>query len=400
MSLPQKSQQELYDLFITTLQSQCPTLTDVSEGSIDDGLGGTFSIAALELQRYITIAFNKTFFDLANGPEITGGPDDLQTLAVDHFGDAFSRPVAVAAVDIATFSRDNDDAGACTILAGSIVKTQADASGNVQRYSTDDTVILTSGGATDLSVSVGITAVVAGLAGNAVAGAINQIETSLTDSTVVVANDGNATGADAQDDATYRETIRNLLVTLRGATIAAIEAAALNVQGVVVANAVEVERAVIFYDIATQAPEVGETWFYIPFCTLYIADASGTANDSLLAQVEAAIDPIRAYGVFIKLVGATPIAISWTAVIALNPTGPNYATLSGDTSILKTSMKGYLTGLGIGTDFVRATADAAMLAIWGPSGSNDLTAFTTTVPTGDVTLDANEIAIPGTIATA
>lgn len=467
MSAPLKSQQELYDLFVTTLQNECPQLTDTLEGSINDGLGGTVSIGALELQRYITAAFNKTFFDLANGPEVTGGPDDLQTLAVDHFGEQFARPGDVAAIDTETFSRPDFSNGACTIEAGSVVKTEADSSGNSQRYTTDVDLILTnivnfvcssanatvgaiysnngkqftvkmtiaagvalsmtgvgnptasgtltkvSGTgdatitfssfttpATNLSGSVGIEAVVAGAAGSAAVGTIDTIETSLTDPTIVCTNAGNATGVDAQDDATYRETIRNLLVTLRAAVIAAIEAAALNVAGVVTANAVEIEQPVIAYDVGLQAPVPGRDWFYIPFCTLYIADGNGSASSDLLAAVKAAVDPIRAYGVFINYVGATPISINWTAHIALNPAGPNFGTLFADTTLLKKSMASYIGNLGPGVSFIKATADAALLALWGPSGSNDLTAFTTTTPTGDVTLTSEEVAIAGTIATS
>lgn len=396
MAAPLKSQQELYDLFILTLQTECPQLTDTLEGSIDDGLGGTFSIGALELQRYITAAFNKTFFDLANGPEVTGGPDDLQTLAVDHFGSAFSRPTAKAAIDVATFSRPTLAAGSCTILSGTVIKTQADANGDTQRYTTDTTVVMSGA---ELSKTVNITAVVAGAAGSAAAGTINQIESSLTDSSIVVTNAGNATGADAQDDATYRETIRSLLVTLRAAVIAAIEATAEAVAGVVTATAVEVEQAVINFNVATQAPVVGTTWYYIPLATLYIADLNGTANQALLDAVKAAVDPIKAFGVYIRYIGATPVSIDWTAHIALNPSGPNFAILSNDTSLLTKSMAQYIAGLSPGTDFIRATADAALLALWGPAGSNDLTSFSTTIPTGDVTIDPNEVAIAGTIAT-
>ncbi len=122
MSAPVKSQQELYDLWITELQDEGTVLTDTLEGSINDGLGGVFSVAGLELERYILLSFNKTFFSLAGGPVETGGPDDIQTLAVDHFGAAFSRPQAVAAIDTETFTRPSNAAGSCVINAGTIVK--------------------------------------------------------------------------------------------------------------------------------------------------------------------------------------------------------------------------------------------------------------------------------------
>jgi hypothetical protein len=402
MSLPGKSTQDLYNLFITTLRNECPQLTDLLDGSINDGLGGTSSIAGSELQRYITIAFNKTFFDLAGGPDETGGPDDLQTLAVDHFGDDFSRPVAVAAIDTATFVRPSSSYllyGAVDIPAGTVVKTDADANGNVNRYTTDSDVTLANS-SSGVAVSVGITAVVAGAStGNAAPGTIDNIEDSLTDPTVTVSNAGNATGVDAMDTPTYRAYIRNLLTTLKAAVIAAIEGAALSVPGVATATAIEVETAVIPYNIATGTPVSGADWFYIPRARVYIADSGGGASDALIALVKAAVDGVKAFGVFIEYIGSTPIVIDWTAAITLNPSGPNFAVLSTDTTLIKNSMKNYIANLGPETDFVRDTADANILAQWGPSGSNDLTAFATTIPTGDIAIGDNQDAIPGDIET-
>ncbi len=396
MSLPVKSQQELYDLFITTLQSFQAALTDLNPGSDIDTYAGVFSVAGNEFSRQIISQFSKCFFDLAQGPdENGGGPDDLQTLAVDHFGAAFARPGAVAAIDVATFSRAVNTAGAVTIPSGSIVKTTADALGNVQRYSTNATVTLTHGGGTDLSVSVAITAVVAGAAGSAAVGAINVIETSLLDSTIVVTNAGNATGEDAQDSPTYRETIRNLILALAGGSAAAVAAKAKTVSGVVTATPIEVEMPVIQYDIATDST-VGE-FFRIPFPSLYIADATGTANSSLINAVKAAIALVRAFGVNINVQGATAVVVDWTASVVLNPSGPHYSVFSSDTTLIVDSMTAYINALPIGTGFVRATANAAILAIWGPAGTNDITAFTTSIPSGDVAATTTQKMEAGTV---
>lgn len=467
MSQPLKSQQELYDLFITNLQDTAPQLTDLLDGSIIDGLAGVFSVSGIELQRYIILQFNKTFIDLANGPEITGGPDDLQTLVVDHFGDAFERPGAVAATDTATFSRPNNTAGAISILADSVVKTQPDANGSQQRYDTDADCALTNAGAQtftvtsasatsgavysdalsnqytvattiaaqttlhttgttlppasgtltkvsgtgdatitfsavsapDCKVSVGITAIVAGAAGSAAGGTINVIESALLDSTILVTNAGNGTGLDAEDDSSYRELIRNLIVSLRAATKAAIEATALTVAGVAVAIAIEEEKAVVFWDIGTSAPVVDAEYFYIPFVTLYVADASGNASDTLKANVALAIDPVRAFGVHIDVEGATAVTVNWTAHLALNPSGPNYTLFSSDVSQIIQSMTQYINTLDPGADFVVADANTAILALWGAAGTNDLTSFTTSVPAGDVTIAAGQKAVAGAVGT-
>ncbi len=475
MSLPLKSQQDLYNLFITVLQDNAPNLTDVLDGSTIDAMAGVFSIAGTELQRQTVQAFNKTFIDLANGPAITGGADDLQTLAVDHYGAAFARPGAVSAVDTETFSRPYSSVatyGAVSIISGAIVKTSPDANGNSQRYATDSLISLTAAGFTftclsasasigaiysnngqqftiktnlvagtslhaygtglplasgtltkvsgtgdatitfsaysvpssDTSVSIGVEAVVAGASGNAAPGVISVIETTLLDPTILCSNTGNATGENSQDDATYRETIRNLIVSLRAATAAAIKAIALTVPGVVIASTVQIETPVVFWNPATNLPLNPAVaglyeYFLIPFATLYVADSAGSANQALINAVQTAIAPYRAFGVFINVVGATPITVDWSGVIVLNPSGPNFALFSEDTSEIVASMSNYIATLGTGVSFVRADATAAILAIWGAAGTNDLTSFTTTVPTGDVTIGVNQNAIPGTVKT-
>lgn len=477
MSQPLKSQQELYDLWITVLQNTAPQLTDLLDGSIIDGLAGVFSVAGLELQRYIVLQFNKTFIDLANGPEITLGPDDLQTLAVDHFGADFERPEATNATDTETFFRPNNNYGSLTILEGTIVKTAPDANGNQQRYGTnlnatltaagtqswtvtsanatvgavyedangnhytvattiaaqttlattgttiptqivagvtkplltgtltkltgtgDTTITYSSVSTPDCLTTVGITAVVAGSAGNASGGAISILETALLDSSVLVYNAGNQSGTDAPDDSDYRELIRNLIVSLRAATLAAVEAAALAVPGVATAVGIMIETPVIPYNIATGLPVVGAEWFYIPYPYLYIADSSGNASSTLIGNVTAALTGVRAYGVNINVLGAVTIPISWTAHYTLNPLGPNYATFSGNNTQILTSMTNYINTLGPGNSFVVATANAAILAIWGPAGTNDLTAFTTSLPTGDVAIATGQTAVANVVQT-
>lgn len=398
MSVPISSQQDLYQTWLQTLLAVAPDLTDTFDGSILDGLAGTYSIAATEILAVIVDQFSKTFFDLANGPEITGGPDDLQTLAVDHYGQAFGRPQAVAAIDTVTFARPNNAAGSILIPAGTIVKTKPDANGSSQRYSTNVAVTLTNASVpSDTSVTVNVTAVVAGAAGSAAAGTIAVIESSLLDSTITVSNVGNSTGADAQDDATYRETIRNLIESIAGATIQAVQAKAKTVAGVITATAVEQAMTVIAYNPATAT--TSGTWFNIPVPYLYISDSTGTASPALLAAVRTAIDIVRACGVMITVAAASSQTVNWTASYTLNPSGPNYSTFSTNNSAILAAMKNYINGLPIGTSFVRATANAAILAIYGPSGTNDLTAFTTSVPSGDVSATPTTKMIAGTMST-
>lgn len=394
MALPVKTIQELYDIYIAELQSQKPALTDVSEGSMNDILAGSASAAGNELQKMSLEEFRKTFIDTANGPEITNGADELQTLAVDHWGEDFARPAAVQATGNILFSRPTSAYGNCLIPAGTIVKTAVSATGTAQRFETLAAVTITA-----LSIAASVRAIVAGPDGNVQASTVTVIESSLLDSTITVNNAGAFTnGADAQQDSSYRETIRNLIKRVRGATKEAIEAAALTVPGVEVATAIEVEKAVIEYNIATSAILGGAEFFRIPYVTLYIADSNGTASLVLINAVYAKILIYRALGVRIGVQAAQATLFNWVAGITLNVSGPNYAVLSSNPQKIIDSMTLYVNQLGIGDDFIVATAGAAIMAIWGPSGTNDLVAFNTSTPVGDVATSASEKLIAGTIS--
>jgi hypothetical protein len=386
------SQQDLYDLFKNEVQSRNPDLTDFEDGSKLDSLGGGFSVAAQEVSKLIIDQFAKTFFATANGPEVTGGSDDLELLATDHFGDSFARPEASPAVGVVTFSRPTVDAGNVTIPAGTIVKTEKDSNGNEQRFATETEVTMTG-----LSINASVEAVSAGSDGNVQAGTITVLESALTDPTVVVTNNAQFTGGEeSADDAEYREFIRNKIETLRGATKAAIEASALNVPGVEQATAIEDAIPVKEWDIGGDAP-IG-AYFRIPRVRLFIADANGTASLALLQNVDDAILYVRACGVKVDTIGATALPVNWSASIVLNPSGPNFATLSTDAQLIVDSMEQYLRDLPVGTGFDKGLAKLAIMAIWGPSGTNDLTDFITSVPVGNISAAATDKVIPGTVA--
>lgn len=386
-----RSQQEFYDAFIIELQSQRPDLTDTEIGSIIDILAGVMSTAVAEVGQILTDEFLKTFFDTANGPEVTGGPDYLQTLAVDHFGSAFARPAAVQATGTVQFTRPNTDAGNVTIPAGSVVKTPANAQGTSERFETETEVIMTG-----LSINASVRAIVAGVSGNVQANKVTQVESTLTDSSVVVNNSSPFAGGKATEtDAEYRETIRLLLETLKGGTLAAIEAKALTVGGVEIAKAIEILQYVKEWDIGG-GMAIGD-YFGIPRAKVYIADANGTASQTLIDDTQAAIDTVRAAGVRVEVVGATAIVQNWTASIVLNPLGPNYATLQSDTTMIEDEMRKYIQDLTIGQSFNRAAARLYMLGIFGPSGTDDISAFTTSVPSGDVNVIAGQKLVPGTM---
>ncbi len=381
-----RSQQEYYEIGKNQIQTTVPELTDFNDGSINDIILGTVATLTQEITRLLLDRFKKTYLNSAEGT-------DLEYLATDHFGDSFARPEAQKAVGVVTFERPNDLAGDCIILEGSIVKTTADANGESERFETLAEVTMTG-----TSINASVRAITAGVAGNSEATDINVIETALTDATITVENAlAMSGGAAEEDDAEYRETIKTLITSIKGSTKAAIEAAAKGVSGIEQATAHEFQTTVIEWDEGGGTP-VG-TAFEISNVKLYVADVNGVASDALIDLVTTAVDEVRSVGVLIEAISAIASIINWTASITLNPAGPNYATLQTDTTMIVNSMIDYIEDFPIGQDFVRADAEAAMLAIWGAAGTNDLTAYSTTVPSGDITHANNEKAITGTIAT-
>jgi hypothetical protein len=382
MGTTPKSQQEFYDLGKTEIQARKDTLTDFSEGSILDIVNGLCSVMAQEVTRLLVDKFKKTYFASSEG-------QDLEDLAVDHFGDGFARPDATKAVGIVKFSRPTAGAGDVSIEIGTIVKTPTDSNGQSKRFSVKSRVVLTT-----LSINASVEAVDAGVLGNVGVGEISIIETALTDPTVIVTNESEFSGGEAeQDDATYRQTIENKIQQLKGATLEAIESAALSVPGIESATGIEYKIDVIEYDIATLTT-IGDP-FKIAKVKLYVADANGEASDALIDLVEEAIASVRGAGVEIEILSAEALELNWTASITLNPAGPNYTLLQTDTTMITDSMSAYLRLLGVGADFIKTDADDAMMAIYGPAGTNDLTDFTTSVPSGDIATSATQKIIPG-----
>lgn len=381
------TQQEFYDIYKNEVTGQAPEFTDFSVGAIHDIIAGALSIAVNEVTELIVSEFMKTFFALAEG-------DDLDRLAVDHFGDSFARPDASFATGIVTFSRPNTDAGDVPILIESIVKTRKNASGEEVRFKTDVAIVLTG-----LSLSVNVTAMIAGVAGNVNATNINVIETALTDASVTVSNSADmAGGKEKLSDEEYREFIKAKILSLAGATEAAIVGAALSVPGVAFAKPITLERVVIDYDIANDQILPGSTFFRIPYPVLYIADASGNSSPALIESVRQAILLVRAAGVRIEVRGAVSSDLDWTASLTLNGSGPNYAELSTDLTKIKDSMSAYINEqLSVGQGFNRASANAYILSIWGAAGTNDLTSFSTSIPSGNVSIAVNEKLIAGTM---
>jgi hypothetical protein len=388
------TQSEYYDLFIVETQARDTSekLTDASEGSVLDVIGGAVSMCASELAAITLAEFSKTFFASAEGAEATGAADDLEVLAVDHFGDAFARPEAQKATCVLTFSRPNADAGPVTIMVGASVTTSQDAAGAAVTFKTTEAATLSG-----TTVSAPAECETAGASGNVGAGTLTQLGTTLTDSSIVVTNSEAASGGtETETDAEYRQTITRKIVSLKGATLAGVRAAAEEVAGVANVAVLEAMQTVIPCD-ASGTPLVAAETFSVPVATVYVADEDGVASTTMLASVREACDAVRACGVVVLYAAANPVALNWTATYTLNMAGPNYAELSIDSTKITDAMRAYVAALAVGEEFDRAAANAAILAQWGAAGTDDLTAFSTTLPIADVVPSPTQKIIPGTM---
>lgn len=383
----EKSQSEFASEFVESFQGAAPEITDASEGSDLDIIAQTVSTAVAELQEISSKNTRKTFFKTANGADITGDEDDLEALAIDQFGEDFARPQASESSGVVTFARPNTNAGDVFIPAGTIVKTQKTSAGNSVSFETEIDVTLTA-----LEISVSVKSLEAGSSQNVLANKITVIESSLSDSSVTVTNAlGTSGGKEALNDAEYRIFIKNLIQTIKGATLKAIKAKALTVSGVVYADAIELLLTVKEWNGVAAIGDV----FKLPRCIVYVADANGTANGALLASVKAALRGTKAGGVIVTVAGANPVELDWTAQLVLNPAGANYATLQNDLSMITEEMQNYVNLLPIGQNFNKTAATAYIVAKFGAGGTNDLTSFITLSPTADVAAAATDKFVAG-----
>lgn len=373
-----KTLQQNIDDFLNEVDNRSAgKFNDTNEGSTLDTFAGATAFLASEAQRIVLDQFAKTFFDSAGGPEETGGSDDLQILAVDHFGDDFERPQASESSGIVTFSRLTSAAGNVVITSGTIVKTRKNASGQEFTFETTQGVTLTG-----LTIDAPIQATIGGTAYNVTAGAISLVGTALTDPTITVTNSqAIGGGSDAYTTPQYRDFIRFKIMSSRQSVTASIEAAAKTVPGIVYATATERNMPVIEYDIATALQKVGAIYFRIPFAVLYVAGSAGGASNAQILLIKTAINNVRAYGVPIAVLGAQATSVSWTISVVLNSSGPNYAAFfSGDFTLIKDSMAEYMALLPIGDEFDKAAATTTLLNTWGPLGTNDVVSLSTSQP--------------------
>lgn len=249
---------------------------------IIDEVGSTYNnvchgiaAAADEVEWLVQTLVEGLFLDLAQG-------DALSRLGSDRYG--VTRHGATSALVTLRLERPTDDAGAVTVEAGSIARTDSGI-----RFRLSGDVGFPTGAETPAFILA--VALEPGPSGNVAAGTITRWETELPDDTITVTNVERAAGGNVEEsDEDYRARVRAAFLAARRATLEAIRQGALAVP--------EVREAAAYEVLDPEGNPAGAV-------ILTVADASGAANQELLDAVMLIEREYRAAGIGVFPQGAT-----------------------------------------------------------------------------------------------
>ena len=262
----------LYQVFRTEVTDRDPELTDWSEGSALDALGGGAAALGDEVNAVTVNVFQTAFLDTCVGSEI-------DAWSADRYGTAVPRKAAAAAVGEVTFTRVGTS-GVYPIAAGTVVSGTVD--GETVTATTDALTQIPDG---STSVTVAATVSEAGVGGNVAAAVLD----TTADANLTVTNADRFTGgAERESDERYKARVKAYPQTLRRGTVEALREGALRVGGVVFAAVSE-----SFID-----PEDGG------YVAVYVGDPDAQANSTLTALVDAELDNWRAAGIQVQVFAA------------------------------------------------------------------------------------------------
>lgn len=303
--------QELYDLGKAEVQARNAALTDWDEGSINDVLVGL--CAALVDGNYgKTIEeFRKTFVLSAKG-------EDLTDLAKDHYD--LDREAATAALATVTLTRPTAAAGNVNITTDDRFSTEPDADGIVYDFAP-----LAAATMTGTTLDVDCECTVTGPGGNVSADKVVVISTALSDSTVTVTNDEDASGGNVEEsDEDLQARVYRTLASLVRGTLAAVELGAMGVSGV----------ALAYLDKAS--------------ATVYVCDSSGNSSDEMIQAVLLELENWQPVGPNFNVDG---VALSAPA-IGLTVTFSDGVDVTTVTAAIETAVVAFVNRTGIADELL------------------------------------------------
>jgi uncharacterized phage protein gp47/JayE len=274
---------------VTTVQGRAAALMDTTVGSVLRALLEAFAAQLLWLQAQLLALLASTRASTSAGPELDSWMADYGLV----------RLPAVAATGIASFARFTATAPAFIPVTGAL-NGDGSVTGRVAVQTQDGTVlyavladssnanfdaalnqyVLTAG---TVGIPVLIGALAAGAVGNAAAGQVNTLATSLPGIDTVSNAVALVNGVDAEADAALRVRFQQYLASLEKATLGAVREAALSVKEGASCDVVEGQ------DYSTGNARAG--YFFV-----VADDGSGTPGSTFLTSVYNAVDAVRPLG--------------------------------------------------------------------------------------------------------
>lgn len=300
------------DLFRTARDEILARSAKVSRDAVErEGMDANILIAgacaaADEVIGQLTILAASLFLDSATGSA-------LDRLVFDRYG--MVRKPASAAIGSVQFSTTTSAPVAFTIPLNTFLTTS-----DGKQFVTTESTIFNAGTVGPLTVSV--RSVLAGADQNVKAGTITSIVSAISSapSDIKVTNVYATAGADdVEADASLRDRARRFFTTARRGTLAAIEAAALGVQGVRKAAAFEVLDALGRPARLVQLVVADAFTEQFQNLTGNVPATYQTQSQGLAASVFSALADVRPAGVFVDVVvanvvlQAVQLALAFTA---------------------------------------------------------------------------------------
>jgi uncharacterized phage protein gp47/JayE len=350
---------------VTAIQGYASVLVDLTIGSILRAIVEANAAVAIWLQSLIVQV-------LAITRAATSSGADLDSWVAD-FGVA--RLPATFATGQVTFSRFTSTQQA-VVPVGSTVQTGdgsqqyavvADATNPAYNGTLGGYVM----GAGTASVTVPVVALVAGAAGNAIAGAVSVIAGAIAGVDTVTNAAGFVNGADAESDAALRTRFIAYVRSLSKATKDAVGYAITSLQQGVTYSLVENE---------TYGGSVQMGYFYV-----VVDDGTGAPTGTFLSTVANAIDAVRplcsSFGVFAPVV--VNAAVAMTVTVA-----PGYDVAATKT-LVSDALKAYINSLSLGQPL--RYSRLSQIAYDASPGVTNVTGVTLNGGTADLTATAKQV---------
>ena len=310
---------------VSAIQGYAKVLVDLTVGSVLRAVVEANAALVIWLQGLLMQVLSVTRASTSSGA-------DLDSWVAD-FG--FTRLPAVAATGIVTFSRFTTTQQALVPIGATVQTADGTQQFTVTVDTTNSAYSATLGGyviaAGTASVSVPVSAVTVGAAGNAVAGSVTVIAGAISGVDTVTNSAAFVNGADAETDAAVRTRFVAYVASLSKATKAAVGAAIAGVkQGL----------TYVILENQTYAGLTQNGTFIV-----IVDDGTGSPPSTLLSSISNAIDAVRP--ITSTFYVYAPVIVNATVSMTI-ATAAGY-THSAITALVQTALLNYINTLPLGT---------------------------------------------------